>query len=198
MLFQVDEDSTREGGYLSSKEHLNRVKIVCKIDNDKEGEKLMEKMQPHCNLKVLELMGDKSVMRMLSWGRGCKLVTYFPNLVTLRLFKVDIEHLMCLGNLRYLKVLTLESMTELEYIVDDISVAQGCILFSSLEQLEFTWLPKLKGWRKLVGDDGSTSMEALSFPRLKTLSILRCNRLESNLLCLVLERLYLKFFNEKL
>ncbi|XP_048492253.1 putative disease resistance protein RGA1 [Beta vulgaris subsp. vulgaris] len=205
--------SKREGGYLKDKEHLKCVYFtfgVTEVDGrliDNE-EALMEDMQPHCNLKILEMGGYHGV-RMPSWAKSLQ------NLVDLELDECwELKHLACLGNMRHLKFLTLHNLPNLEHIIENRSAshlvsvvlpnAEGLSVLPSLERIEFNSLPKLKGW---VADghqlDCSSTMEmeslqVLCLSGLKSLKIYGCPELKSIPSCPSLVILSLRGFSERL
>uniref|UniRef100_A0A803MJA9 NB-ARC domain-containing protein n=1 Tax=Chenopodium quinoa TaxID=63459 RepID=A0A803MJA9_CHEQI len=196
----VQESNIRGGLYLRHKEHLNRIKVDFKLDecigriNNDVERRLMEELQPNCNLKELVVRGYHGV-RMPIW------VTTLPNLVELRLFNCgELKYLPCLGNLSNLRVLTLSELDKLEHInIEDDIIS---LLFPSLERFELKNLQKLKGWMRRVeaGDqllvDSSTS--GILFPQLKSLRIERCPLLTCTPWCPKLERLHLVAFNNRL
>ncbi|KAJ8442112.1 hypothetical protein Cgig2_007950 [Carnegiea gigantea] len=110
---------------------------------------------------------------------------------------VESRYLCSFGRLPHLKFLTLERMCQLEY-VENTSTAYGSPhptrsnprattsapnpLFPSLEQLELTYMPKLKGWRKIMHTSSTSTSSGKeesqilqncgyysAFPRLKDL-----------------------------
>ncbi|XP_057247921.1 putative disease resistance protein RGA4 [Beta vulgaris subsp. vulgaris] len=206
-------DIKREGGYLKDKEHLKHIYFffsVAKVDGrliDNE-EALVEDMQPHCNLKRLEMRGYQGV-RMPSWAKSLQ------NLVDLKLCECrELKHLTCLGNMRHLKVLKLDNLPNLEYIIENCSAshlaravlpnAEGLSVLPSLERITFQSLRKLKGW---VADghqlECSSSMEMessqlLCLSGLKSWYIHECQELKSIPSCPGLETLSLIGFSERL
>ncbi|XP_057247920.1 putative disease resistance protein RGA3 [Beta vulgaris subsp. vulgaris] len=206
-------DSKREGGYLKDKERLKCVYFTFSItevdgrliDNE---EALMEDIQPHCNLKILEMRRYLGV-RMPRW------VNSLQNLVDLQLYECwELKHLACLGNMHHLKVLTLYDLRNLEYIIENSSAshlaravlpnAEGLSVLPSLEWIMFKRLPKLKGW---VADghelDFSSSMEMeslqlLCLSGLKSWYIHDCPELKYIPSCPGLVSLSLTGFNERL
>jgi len=84
---EYDEESIQEGDYIRNKEHLNRVKIQFSLEDGMSKKGLLEDLQPHPNLKELELFGYRD-RRMPGWARDDNLAVVLPNLVTLKLNRV--------------------------------------------------------------------------------------------------------------
>ncbi|XP_074285684.1 putative disease resistance protein RGA1 isoform X2 [Silene latifolia] len=145
------------GGYLWSKEHLETIVI-----NFRRGEEygsmeseqaLLEEMQPHHDIKTLELNGyhGETIQR---WpGKRDNSVSFdFPNLVSLKI--QDCSKLLYLpwqiGKLPYLKTLDILNLSNMEYVMDGDSeilvLGEGSSFFPCLNKLEISKLPKLKGW----------------------------------------------------
>ncbi|XP_057247824.1 putative disease resistance protein RGA3 isoform X2 [Beta vulgaris subsp. vulgaris] len=206
-------DIKREGGYMKDKEHLKGICFsfsVSEVDRrliDNE-EALMEDMQPHCNLKILQLQKYHGV-RMPSWAKSLQ------NLVDLKLCECrELKHLACLGNMRHLKVLELDNLPNLEYIIENCSAshlaravlpnAEGLSVLPSLERVTLRRLPKLKGWvadgRQLTCSSNMEmeSSQLLCLSRLKSWYIYECQELKSIPSCPGLETLSLIGFNERL
>ncbi|XP_021756912.1 putative disease resistance protein RGA1 [Chenopodium quinoa] len=129
---KVKEDIDTEGAYLRGKEHLKL--IIINFDNmgiDEEGRRLMEELQPHPNLKGLELVSCVG-MRMPSWARENKLATSLPNLNRLHLYDCGMEDLICLGNLRHLQ---LQHGTNTTLEISDCPNLKLILLCPNLEEL---------------------------------------------------------------
>ncbi|XP_074287807.1 putative disease resistance protein RGA1 [Silene latifolia] len=111
------------GGYLRSKEHLEKININFRRGQEygsKESEQaLLEEMQPHHDVKKLEVRGyhGETIPR---WpGRGDKSVSFdLPNLVTLKI--QDCSNLLYLpwqiGKLPHLKMLSISRLSNMEYV----------------------------------------------------------------------------------
>lgn len=199
-----EEDRRRGGGYLSSKDRLNHIVYI--FNNMQLGivdyeENLMENLQPHFNLKGLDLCGYDGV-RMPSW------ISSLPNLVRLHLENCkNLQFLPYLGNLYHLKVLQLCDLLNLEYVFEystthytssdpeiyaptGVSSAKRLSFLPSLEQLKLYNLPKLKGWSKsgvmlvveddnlLVGSSSMAQLQPLCLSQLKSLTISQCPELK--------------------
>ncbi|XP_021752326.1 putative disease resistance protein RGA3 [Chenopodium quinoa] len=217
----VDEDIDREGAYLRDKEHLNFIRILFEDrendeeaylrENDEEARRLMEELQPHPNLRGLQLLSCVG-MRMPSWARENKLATSLPNLIRLIFVKCRMEDLTCLGNLRHLEILELRDCTNLKYIFEKSALAGGSDpngLFPRLRELFMESLPELQGWTNIgegVGDNNqlcldinsSFSMAPIPLPQLTFLEIFDCPNLRSILLCPNLVELKMRGFNKRL
>ncbi|XP_027336176.1 putative disease resistance protein RGA3 isoform X2 [Abrus precatorius] len=131
---------------------------------------LLENLQPHRNLKRLEVFYYPGVL-FPNW------LSLLTNVVHIRLYELrKCCYLPPLEHLPYLKSLMMHSLYELEYIyLDGFAVT----FFPSLESLELITCPKLRGWRRR-GDDISDShnlSSSLSFPHLSQLYVLVCPRL---------------------
>ncbi|KNA17806.1 hypothetical protein SOVF_076260 [Spinacia oleracea] len=206
----VNLDIETEGLYLRNKEHLQGLKfdfLHRKVDGDvdtKEARRLMEELQPHSKLKELTVRRYSGV-RMPSW------TTLLPNLVFLALQNCEeLGYLPCLGNLRHLKHLKLEGLEKLEYIGISPSVlgsAEGVPFFASLEYLELSCLPKLKGWAGVGAGDDLLFLDdceniqlqlRLCLSQLKVLLIEVCPELTCMPPCPGLKYLQLRKFNRRL
>lgn len=126
---EVKEDGEREGGYMKSKEHLNHIEIKIKGRcSDEKATRLMEALQPHPNLKHLDLSGCLNRITMPSW------LTSLSNLKVLTIGDYGIEHLTCLGNLPHLESLYVFSCYNLEYMIEK----SACTLAGSSEPTTFS------------------------------------------------------------
>ncbi|XP_074285404.1 disease resistance protein RGA2-like [Silene latifolia] len=201
------------GGYLRSKEHLEKIVINFRRGEEygsKESEQaLLEEMQPHRDVKALELKGyhGETIPR---WpGRVDNSALFdFPNLVTLRI--VDCSELLYLpwqiGKLPHLKTLHISGLRNMEYVADSETLVsdEGSSFFPCLNMLEIYNLPKLKGWWRrsksgshvVNSNDSRSSREAQvawesspCFPLLKDLSIKWCENMMFVPLCPQLKEL---------
>ncbi|KNA17708.1 hypothetical protein SOVF_077250 [Spinacia oleracea] len=200
----VKEGCRREGLYLRNKEHLNEIEVRFRHmegDRRKDDEgilSLMEDLEPPSNLKSLTVSGYNG-LKMPRW------VAFLLNLVKLHLwFCNELDCLPSLGNLCHLKVLKLSSLGKLEYIEADnssstMTLPEDLSFFPSLEQLELSSLPKLKGWRRGVDDSSSSSNTQLPcLSQLKSLTVGFSPELSCIPLCPNVEVLKLFDFNERL
>ncbi|XP_074319553.1 putative disease resistance protein RGA4 isoform X2 [Silene latifolia] len=144
------------GAYLSSKENLKTIVVRFKqgkeYGSEDHEQALLEEMQPHPDIRKLELEGyhGESMPRWRGRGDNATLF-YLPNLVTLKIYKCC--ELLSLpsevAQLPHLKMLQLMELQNLEYVVDRDPETPGSgegSSFSSLVELRFHVLPKLKGW----------------------------------------------------
>ncbi|XP_074285964.1 putative disease resistance protein RGA1 [Silene latifolia] len=203
------------GGYLRSKEHLEKIVINFRRGEEygsKESEQaLLEEMEPHRDVKALKLKGyhGETIPR---WPRrGDNLALFdFPNLVTLKI--KDCSELLYLpwqiGKLPYLKTLHISGLLNTEYVADSETLVsdEGSSFFPSLHNLSIHKLPKLKGWWRsesgshvLNFNDSRSSREAQvewvsspCFPLLKNLRIKWCENMMFVPLCPQLEELTIR------
>ena len=105
-------------------------------------EKLLDILQPHPNLKILEMWGYTGVT-FSNW------LSSIENLVNLTLSRCNrCNHLPPLSELPFLETLRLYEMKGLECISDrDMSEEVSALsFFPSLKSLEICGSPNLKGW----------------------------------------------------
>ncbi|KAJ8442108.1 hypothetical protein Cgig2_007946 [Carnegiea gigantea] len=191
----LDSDFDHEGANLKEKKKLVCLIIdMCFRQSKEKSEIMLEGLQPHPNLRRLWIglyNGERLPSWMMSWGQ----LPYnsLPNLVRIQLFDFNnCTYLCSFGRLPHLKFLTLATMHQLEY-VENRSTTTGSPhpapsnplatastpnpLFPSLEELALWSMPKLKGWRKIMGTScGKEESQILqncgyysAFPRLKKL-----------------------------
>ncbi|XP_074285460.1 putative disease resistance protein RGA1 [Silene latifolia] len=196
------------GGYLKSKEHLEKIVINFRLGEEygsKESEQaLLEEMQPHRDVKALELTGyhGETIPRWPGKGDNSTLFD-LPNLVTLKIR--NCSELLYLpwqiGKLPHLKTLEISGLLNMEYVADSEALvsAEGSSFFPSLDELNICDLPKLKGWWRrfesgshVVNSRGSREADvewesSLCFPLLKNLSIKYCDKMMFVPLCPQLE-----------
>nr|XP_023908283.1 putative disease resistance protein RGA4 [Quercus suber] len=193
---------------LWEKQHLEKLILKWhqqdQVDNN-EDEKLLEDLQPHENLKYLEVHHYKGV-KFSNW------VSSLINLVDLRIENCKrCRYLPPLSHLPSLKSLELDTMNDLEYISDnDMSKevpASSTTFFPSLKSLTIWGCPNLKGWWGRTGRDLVATTSASTpdhrqdqshhslplFPLLSYLRIYFCPKMTSMPLFPNLEeKLYLK------
>ncbi|XP_074285436.1 putative disease resistance protein RGA1 [Silene latifolia] len=192
------------GAYLRSKEHLHTIFINFRCGEEygsKESEKaLLEEMQPHHDVKRLEVSGyhGETIPR---WpGKGDNSASFdLPNLVTLKI--QDCSNLLHLpwkiGKLCHLKTLTISKCLNVEYVMDADSetlvLGEGSSFFASLQNLYISELPQLKGWwwtsesraHVVNPDEGGSSREEARlawvsspcFPLLEDLTLAQCEKM---------------------
>ncbi|KAF2319464.1 hypothetical protein GH714_016084 [Hevea brasiliensis] len=135
------------------------------VENDEEMS--LEELRPHLNLKWFLVFGRGRLL-FPSW------VSSLNNLVVLRIDNCKkCQHFPPLDQFPSLKRLTIENLTDLEYIESGIN-CDNALVFPSLENLWLENCPNLKGWRR----DTSTP-QLLQFHCLDYLEIRSCPNLTS-------------------
>ncbi|KAL7159856.1 hypothetical protein ABFS83_01G054900 [Erythranthe nasuta] len=167
-LERVENPMDAKKANLAEKENIRHLYLEWEPENtiasksSAEGdierdEKMLEALEPHPNLEKLEIKG---------FGVGIFQFGSCDNCL----------HLSQLGELPHLKSLSLGNLSRMQYILDDqsgnslISVQQ----FPSLENLDLTTLPKMKG---LLKEQEMMGSAAKAFPNLKELNIRYCKSL---------------------
>ncbi|XP_077251759.1 putative disease resistance protein RGA4 [Tasmannia lanceolata] len=145
----------------------NDVDAYNTLDNDGN---ILEGLQPHTNLRRFGIFNYNG-FKFSSWMVDHSLL---PNLVEIRLVRCrKCKHLPPLGLLRFLKVLIMEELDDVKYMINESygkeSVKQ---LFPSLEILHLLSMPNLEAWSVEVGGGGR-----LLFPCLSSLWINECSKL---------------------
>jgi hypothetical protein len=175
---------------MKEKQHLQRLELRWKRMSDREtecyDEESLERLQPHPNLKALELRRYMGV-RIPNW------LSSVTNLVELRFGNNRrLKHLPPLNKLPYVKSLTIWSMKALEYISEEedsvsnvfggssSSSSKTIEFFPSLSSLELRSCPNLKGWWRKDYDNESDHLLLPSFPCLSQLEIVLCPKLTFN------------------
>ncbi|XP_021846774.2 putative disease resistance protein RGA3 isoform X2 [Spinacia oleracea] len=217
----IPEDSTNinendiEGGYLKNMEKLKGVCIHFELGRYhadgsvvKYHEALLEKIQPHPNLRGLNLFGYQGNI-IPRWGRADdNWASVLPNLVKIEISSCRrLQHLPSLSKLAFLKSLQLYDLSDLEYMENttssndndacgSLSTVREYAFFPSLEVLNLDTLPNLKGWWRQV--DENSSQWQPSFPRLSRLLIRWCHSLISWPSCPSVETLCMRGLNGSL
>ncbi|KAH9611399.1 hypothetical protein KSS87_018560, partial [Heliosperma pusillum] len=190
-----------KGAYLSNKEHLENIKIDFKgrkLENKEPSgpdQALLEAIQPHNDLKGLELNGYNGEI-MPRWLGRVDNTTLFrlPNLVNLLISNCfKLRCLASLGKLTHLKDLTLLSLPKVEYVMNaepEASVlSEGSSLFPRLQKLRVIEMPNLKGWWPRSGLEVQNqqyvivSKSAPCFAQLRELWVTDCEMLKSIPIC---------------
>ncbi|CAO2839103.1 unnamed protein product [Amaranthus hypochondriacus] len=223
-------DGEMKGEYLKNKEYLKAIRFDFGVKGAKFTdieEVLMEGLQPHHNLKEIELYGYHG-LRMPSWE------TSLPNIVRLKILSCkNLRSLKNLSSLNHLKCLGLGSLPSLKCIIeegnasmddnkkagnltlDGFPCADGLSCFPSLKILRLYELPKLRKWGRSVSemlnkeddhqvvgtssvDLAAVKLQSMYLPQLQTLSIQGCPELVFNLLCPEVNLLNFENFNERL
>ncbi|XP_012830413.1 PREDICTED: putative disease resistance protein RGA4 [Erythranthe guttata] len=175
-LERVENSMDAKKGNLAEKGNLRHLYLEWEPENTtaskssgqediERDEKVLEALEPHPDLKSLDIKG---------FG-GRHFPVWMSNSTLDKVVRMSISncdnclHLPPLGELSHLKLLSLENLALVEYIVEDqsgnrlTSVQQ----FPSLEKLYLTTLPKMKGLLKEQVTMGSAKV----FPNLKELNI---------------------------
>jgi Leucine-rich repeat (LRR) protein len=134
-------------------------------------EQLLQNLRPHLNLKELMVKGYAGV-RFPDWASS------LSNLVKISISNCKwCQHIPPLDRLPSLKDLSLEKLSSLEYISNDVSEVSS----SSLQSLSLWKLPKLRGWWRMrqavTTEHGQNYNLPLfpSFPSLSRLDIQECS-----------------------
>ncbi|XP_074287826.1 uncharacterized protein LOC141612980 [Silene latifolia] len=171
----------------------------------------LEEMQPHHDLKKLEVRGYQGETIPRWPGRGDNSALFdLPNLVTLEI--EDCSNLLYLpvqiGILPHLKTLTISNLLNVKYVADadyeKLVSGEGSSFFASLEKLYISGLPELKGWCRrsessshvVNPNEGGSIQEAQlawvsspCFPLLKNLTLTQCEKMMFIPLCPRLQHL---------
>ncbi|EEF42990.1 putative disease resistance protein RGA1 [Ricinus communis] len=202
-----------KGSNLKGKKFLRSLNLnwgPIRGGDNEHDELLMQNLQPHSNLKKLHVEGYGAV-KFSSW------LSLLRGIVKITIKNCHkCQHLPPLHELRTLKFLSLQELTNLEYIDDGSSQpSSSLIFFPSLKVLSLVDLPNLKRWwrTKAAAELMSNSEIASSllaehqeeqpmllpfFPRLSSLKVHHCFNLTSMPLHPYLEELYLYEVSEEL
>ncbi|KAK9041355.1 hypothetical protein V6N11_016459 [Hibiscus sabdariffa] len=172
---------------LKEKQHLHSLVLQWSgppfLDNEDDGddeEKSLEDLQPHPNLKELSVEGWNGDAKFPRW------LSLLTNLVNIEIWgPAKFKHLPSFAQLPHLRMLRIDSLTDLEYMEDsEASGGQGESesFFPSLTSLELFYCPNLKSWwRKRPIDDHNNDdsgtgipVSTMSFPCLSSLHIQGC------------------------
>uniref|UniRef100_A0A7N2LCE7 Uncharacterized protein n=1 Tax=Quercus lobata TaxID=97700 RepID=A0A7N2LCE7_QUELO len=136
-----DANSDCKAKNLREKQHLEKLKLSW-AHQEGHDEMLLDSLQPHPNLKILDVYGYTGVT-FSSW------LSSIENLVEITLRRCDRgNHLPPLSKLPFLERLRLDEMKDLECISDcDIREEVSTLsFFPSLKFLHIWECPNLKGW----------------------------------------------------
>ncbi|KNA13744.1 hypothetical protein SOVF_114030 [Spinacia oleracea] len=138
MVIYVKKDAVdaRERGFLLKSQHLREIRYVWNHESEgtdadallqgKNADVVLQGLQPHPNLRMLELR-DYPGIGFPSWGRSSmNLHTCLPNLVSITLYGCTrLEHLPLMSQLRHLKFLTLRYLNEVVCMENSTISAEG-------------------------------------------------------------------------
>ncbi|XP_038985481.1 putative disease resistance protein RGA1 [Phoenix dactylifera] len=160
---------------LASKTNLQSLVLTWNIDSYMESaaspvsevEEVLERLQPHSNLKSL----------YISWYPGIKFPTWMTrmelatspirNVVNITLLHIHrCEYLPALGRLPLLEILHMEGI--------GVEFYRDGGIFPSLRDLSMYWLPNLEEWSAEATAAGKSVM---AFPRLEKFTLLGCPKL---------------------
>ncbi|KAL7122733.1 hypothetical protein ACP275_01G062200 [Erythranthe tilingii] len=180
-LEKVENPLDARKANLAEKENIRRLylfwgndKYSLKSGEEERDEKVLEALEPHPNLEILEIGGFRG-RRFPIWMSNSTL----DKVVEIYLVKCEnCLRLPQLGELPHLKSLFVDNVAGVEYIIEDQVVQSGNPsksvqnYFPSLGKLHLSSLRNLKG---LLKEQVTGSAEA--FPNLEELEILRCSAL---------------------
>ncbi|KAL3642187.1 hypothetical protein CASFOL_013002 [Castilleja foliolosa] len=168
-LENVRDENDANSADLLGKSGIYELRLVWdknKKCEEAKDESVLEGLQPHPDLKRLEICGFK--------GKSLSLWEGFNSLVEIKLNDCcECEELPMLGHLPHLKFLYLSGLTNVKSIrysfngnIDSFGIDTIVVVFAELERLELWDMPNLKEWDDMV-----------VFPRLKYLKIYKCMQL---------------------
>ncbi|EOY12537.1 Leucine-rich repeat containing protein [Theobroma cacao] len=171
---------------LKTKKRLQSLKLdwwTYPRGDDKKDELLLDNLQPHPNLKKLEVLRYEGA-KFSAW------LSSLNNLVKLQIcISYNCQHLPPLHHLSSLQCLILEYLKVLEHVADDgkednHSFPVPCStprtsFFPSLKILKIRGCPKLQGWWRTKNENQGSTAELPCFPCLSKLEIEDCQNLTS-------------------
>ncbi|XP_047954827.1 disease resistance protein RGA2-like isoform X2 [Salvia hispanica] len=185
-LEKVGNKEEAEKANLHKKSKLMELHLVW--DEHREGENtndedVLEGLQPHSNLKKLEIKGFKGKkfpfwtqnMVIANVSQGC----WVPlnQLVEIKLSQCSkCEEIPMFGQLPKLKSLHLYELSNVKSINSSAHESQ-CIVFPALESLKMYDMPRLTEWVHTKSVGVSDVSDVKLFPHLQYLVIERCNQL---------------------
>ncbi|XP_047976165.1 putative disease resistance protein RGA3 [Salvia hispanica] len=173
-LEKVGNKEEAEKANIHKKSKLLELNLMWNPNREGETrneEDVLEGLQPHSNLKMLEIQGYKG-KRFPLWTR--KMEVEKVGLIEISLsYCSECEEIPMLGQLPNLKSLCLQGLSNVKSIHSSAHESQ-CIVFPALESLRMYSMPRLTEWvhTESVGVSG-----VKLFPRLEYLEIKRCNQL---------------------
>ncbi|KAL2923708.1 putative disease resistance protein RGA3 [Bienertia sinuspersici] len=181
---------TINDSYLSQLKHLNEVQIEFGYREDVEDEAVLEKLEPHPNLRGLHLESYNGIT--IPWWRTAENNGVIPyNLVNIHINDCEnLQEIPSFSKLPYLKSLILDGLYSLKCMektrsTSSYAEAKETTFFPSLESLEIRGLLKLERWFTAEGSSADTTDHCLSriFPRLSQLEISAADKLVSFAYC---------------
>ncbi|TYH46932.1 hypothetical protein ES332_D11G374800v1 [Gossypium tomentosum] len=164
---------------LKEKQHLSSLVLLGGGRND-DDEKSLEDLQPHPNLKQLQIEGWRGDAKFPSW------LSLLTNLVRIYISGSNFKHLPSFARLPCLKRLHIINCTKLEYMDDNSpkgSQGEPQSFFPSLKHLSLGDCPNMKSWWRTTkpidddsNEDDTTVMgtSTMAFPCLSSLEIRNC------------------------
>ncbi|XP_047962088.1 disease resistance protein RGA2-like [Salvia hispanica] len=188
-LEKVENKEVAEKASLSQKSKLLELRLTWNMRREVEAtnhENVLEGLQPHSNMKKLEIEGFKG-KRFPSWTRnmvienvpqGCWVA--LDKLIEIKLSKCsECEEIPMFGQLPNLKSLWLEGLTNLKSINSSfygLVNEETRVVFPALERLVLVEMQKLTDWEE-VESVGASDVKV--FPNLQHLEISQCKQLMS-------------------
>ncbi|XP_030963062.1 putative disease resistance protein RGA3 [Quercus lobata] len=173
-----DANLNCEVKYLWEKQHLKKLELRW-THKERHDEMLLDSLQPHPNLKILEVY-DYTGVTFSSW------LPSIENLVKITLIRCNrCNHLPPLSKLPFLESLWLDGMKDLECISDrDMSEEVSTLsFFPSLKTLLILKCPNLKGWWRSASmtdyQQHQHNRSLPSFPCLSSFCIINCPNMTS-------------------
>ncbi|GAU47687.1 hypothetical protein TSUD_245770 [Trifolium subterraneum] len=187
-LHNVGNLSEAQEANLTCKKDLQVLQLSWKIRSGEftkapavNAEQVLEVLQPHSNLKRLQIDEYEGLL-LPSW------ISILSNLVSLKLWNCkNCVRLPSIGKLQSLKTLTLFNMDNIKYLDDECHDGMEVRIFPSLEELILSNLPNIEGLLKVERGDMFPCLSDLSIsdcpklgllpclPSLKDLAVLGCN-----------------------
>nr|XP_029119540.1 disease resistance protein RGA2-like [Elaeis guineensis]XP_029119541.1 disease resistance protein RGA2-like [Elaeis guineensis] len=139
-----------------------------------EVEEVLERLQPHSNLKWLSIMHYPGI-RFPTWMTGMELASSpIRNLVEITLSQLErCESLPALGHLPFLRSISIFDMNAIKRIGAEFYGNGG--IFPSLRCLDMRGLPELEEWPP---EATATDEQVMPFPCLETFSLSECPKLK--------------------
>ncbi|KAL7106091.1 hypothetical protein ACP275_07G089600 [Erythranthe tilingii] len=186
-LEKVHDKEEAKRADLLQKSNIVKLKLVWSHGQN-GNESVLEGLQPHPNLKSLNIYGFPG-RNLPSW---CSMMSELNNLMEIGLRNCkECEQIPMLGHMRHLKNLYLHGMENVKsigspfYGIDKCGRSGNTItIFPALERLELVCMWKLTEWLEAELMPNATGNRRLSqlvvvFPRLEYLKIIMCMQLES-------------------